>query len=154
MRLQRPKYTKLNLVFLQNVLFWGHHFYFFGGSAFVCGVWRFSEIAEYFKSCGICIWNDDDDWKTVWRESFFGIWLTVSFFWKTGSMCTWEEKVILMEQTPQWLVSWFLGWWGWWESPLWSFKMCPLQDFENGPFLDLWPILDTRTHPAMENFVA
>ena len=25
---------------------------------------------------------------------------------------------------------------------------------KNCPFLDLWPILDTRSHPAMENFVA
>ena len=38
-------------------------FTFFGGSRrpFFRGVWRFSEIADYFKNCGLCIWNDDDD---------------------------------------------------------------------------------------------
>ena len=60
MRLQRPKYTKLDLVFLQNVhvivdsgkdFFGGPHFHFFGGSGrpFFRGVWRFSEIVGPFQ---------------------------------------------------------------------------------------------------------
>ena len=66
-RLQRPKYTKLDLVFLQNV----HAMVdlrkdFFCALIFIfCGVCRFSEIAVYFKNCGIC-----EDREEIVMESY------------------------------------------------------------------------------------